>query len=116
MTLFQPPEPTAVDRPRRAARRPRATGDPCCDDWSHWVALGRPSDRHVVWLHHLAHGRVPFTEAWLADKAEVPEAEVARLCGLAREEGWLAAGAFGGAAGVEPVGRGRTWVGRLRTR
>jgi hypothetical protein len=115
VTLFEPPPPDPSAKPRRAGRRPRRPDDPCCGDWIHWVALGRATDRHVRWLHHLAHRRTAFTEAWLAEKAEVPLATIVSVADQARDEGWIVAAAFGGVAGKAPEGRGRVWVGRLST-
>jgi hypothetical protein len=78
--------------------------------------MGRSTDRHVRWLHHLAHRRVAFTEAWLADKAGVDVGLVAVAASKAFADGWIKQGAFGGVAGTAPEGRGRTWIGRLPTR
>lgn len=85
----------------------------CCEVWDRWEGS---VDKPALWLHHLAHGRVPFTEAWLSEVTGLERAATVDLCRAAHEAGWLASTAFGGAAGEAPAGRGRTWVGALRRR
>jgi hypothetical protein len=115
VSLFDPGPAVAPTR-RRGPRPRRRPGDGCCEAWSAWVAEGGATDRHVVWLHHLAHRRVAFTEMWLAETAEVPVWTISAAARRARARGWIRSPAFGGMAGKAPEGRGRSWIGALPTR
>jgi hypothetical protein len=91
-------------------RRPRAEGPVCCKAWDEVD----PQDVDRLWstLHVLAHSRLAFTEAYVAELTDFTFDAVHNRCESAGSMAWIRP-VHNWSKGKPPLNRGLTWQGKL---